>query len=91
MGLLYFMLVGFLLLGSPCPARADYQSMGFPPAHELFAPLLADPTDLHFGFSLGAVNRQRGIADVDLGDYLGVYRLALPGEMGSAAERRRSC
>ncbi len=58
--------------------------MGFPPAHELFAPLLADPTDPHFGFSLGVVAKQRGIARVDLGDYLGIYRLAFPGDIGAA-------
>lgn len=65
------------------PGWAAYQSRSFPPAHELFAPVLADATDPHFGFSVGAAVRQRGIARVDLGDYLGICRLALPGDFGA--------
>jgi hypothetical protein len=75
--------LGLFLLGSPGPGWAAYQSKGFPPAHELFAPLLADAADPHFGFSLGAVSRQRGLARVDLGDYLGIYRSAFPGDIGA--------
>ncbi|OGS56165.1 MAG: hypothetical protein A3J79_10115, partial [Elusimicrobia bacterium RIFOXYB2_FULL_62_6] len=75
--------LGLALLVSPCSGWAAYQSKGFPPAHELFAPLLADSSDPHFAFSLGAEEQQRGIARVDLGDYLGIYRLALPGELGA--------
>ncbi|HAH04904.1 MAG TPA: hypothetical protein DCM05_00025, partial [Elusimicrobia bacterium] len=63
--------LGLALLVSPCSGWAAYQSKGFPPAHELFAPLLADSSDPHFAFSLGAEEQQRGIARVDLGDYLG--------------------
>lgn len=74
---------GLLLLGGPCPGWAVYHSRGFPPAHELFTSLAADAADPHFGFSLGAAARQRGIARVDVGDYLGVYRLALPGDIGA--------
>ncbi len=49
----------------------------FPPAHEFFAPLLADESEPRFGFSLGAGVRERGLARVDVGDYLGIYRMAL--------------
>lgn len=72
------------LFGVIGPAMAiDYGTFSFPPAHELFTPLQADPTEPHFGFSLGDPVAQRAIARVDVGDYLGIYRWALPGEGGA--------
>jgi hypothetical protein len=62
----------------------DYQTMPFPPAHELFAPLQADPTELRFAFYGGAPVHKRPIARVDVGDYLGLYRWAFPSGLGAA-------
>jgi len=61
------------------PSYADYQTQSFPAAHELFAPLQADPTELQFAFQFGFPVSHNGIARVDAGDYLGVYRWALGG------------
>ena len=80
-------LAGFFLTvaaGLFCRA-SDYQTQGFPPAHELFPPLQADPTELHFSFQLGAPVSQRGIAKVDVGDYLGIYRWAFLDGRGASA------
>jgi hypothetical protein len=57
----------------------DYHTMPFPPAHELFAPLLADPSELKFGFEFGFPVGHHDVANIDAGDYLGVYRWALGG------------
>lgn len=76
--------MGLLLAGGSTPLHAAYQDLGFPPAHELFLPMLADVTDPHFGFSIAAANHQHGLARVDVGDYLGIYRCALPNGRGAA-------
>jgi hypothetical protein len=74
-----------LLSGLPIRASAaEYQTMAFPPAHELFAPLQADPTELRFAFHGGAPVHKRAIARVDVGDYLGLYRWAFPSGLGAA-------
>jgi hypothetical protein len=62
------------------PARAANRSQVFPPAHELFRPLQADPTEAFFAVQYGAPVSQRAIATVNVGDYLGIYRWALPRE-----------
>jgi hypothetical protein len=64
------------------PAFAAYQTQSFPAAHELFAPLQADPTEPHFGFQFGFPVRLHAVARVDVGDYLGIYRWAL-GDVGA--------
>lgn len=61
----------------PTFSLADYATMSFPPAHEIFAPLQADPTELQFEFGFGFPVAQQGIAQVNAGDYLGIYRWAL--------------
>jgi len=66
----------------PAVSLAQYQTQSFPPAHELFAPLQADPTELNFMFQFGFPVSQNGIARVDAGDYLGIYRWAL-GDVGA--------
>src|SRR5579859_6693972 len=66
----------------PAMSAAAYQTQSFPPAHELFAPLQVDPTDPRFGFSLGSPVSHRTIANIDVGDYLGIYRWAL-GDAGA--------
>jgi len=70
------------LLARPAPSVADYESQAFPPAHELFAPLQADPSELRFGFQFGFPVSHRGVALIDAGDYLGIYRWAL-GRVGA--------
>jgi hypothetical protein len=71
----FFLLRMFLLFAALAgPAQAEVQTMGFPPAHEVFPPLVADPTEPHFSFQVGAPVNQRGIAKVNIGDYLGIYR-----------------
>ena len=71
-------LIGILLSRPPFVAAEPYQSRFFPPAHELFLPLQADPTELRFSFQVGAPLNQRGIAHIAIGDYMGLYRRALP-------------
>src|SRR4051812_34417471 len=61
-----------------------YGSMRFPPARGLFATLMADPTDPHFSFGLGAPVSEAGIARIDVGDFLGLYRWKLPWENSAA-------
>ena len=60
------------------PLFAEYQTQSFPSAHELFLPLQADPTEPRFGLQMGAPVNHHAIAHVEVGDYLGVYRWALP-------------
>jgi len=67
----------FITAVLPGPAAAAYTSMGFPPAHEIFVPLEADPTELQFKFQFDFPVTQRGIAWINAGDYLGIYRWAL--------------
>src|SRR5258708_17607307 len=68
----------------PGPLRAEYRTMAYPPAHELFAPLQADPTELRFVFQMGSPVSHRMVANVDVGDYLGIYRWAFPNNLGAA-------
>jgi hypothetical protein len=70
------------ILVFPAKSTGAYPSQSFPPAHELFAPLQADPSELHFRFSVGAPVAHRTIARIDVGDYLGIYRWAL-GDAGA--------
>jgi hypothetical protein len=63
-------------------ASAAYQTQSFPPAHELFAPLQADPSELNFSFQFGFPVSHTSIARIDVGDYLGIYRWAL-GDVGA--------
>ena len=67
------------------PARAvkaDYQTQGFPSAHELSLWLQADPSDPHFSFEFGFPVQHQAIARINVGDYLGIYRWAL-GDVGA--------
>lgn len=64
-------------LASPLASAADYQTQSFPPAHELFAPLQADPSEPNFSFQFGFPVSHTSIARIDVGDYLGIYRWAL--------------
>ena len=66
-----------LVVAATGPSQATYQTQAFPAAHELFSPLQADPTELNFGFSFGFPVGYHDIANVDAGDYLGLYRVAL--------------
>jgi hypothetical protein len=74
----------FVLLFAAVPSwsATDYQTQSFPAAHELFAPLQADPTELQFAFQFGFPVSHQAIAQVDAGDYLGIYRWAL-GDVGA--------
>lgn len=71
----------FLVSGS-IPSIAAYQTQSFPAAHELFPPLQADPTELQFAFQFGFPVSRNGIARINAGDYLGIYRWAL-GDVGA--------
>ncbi len=62
---------------------ADFSQGSFPPAHELFLPLQADPAEPHFGVSYGTPVSQRAVAKVDIGDYLGLYRWPILGGKGA--------
>ncbi len=73
--------VALLLAALPTSAKA-YETMSFPAAHELFPPLQADPVEPHFGFQFGFPVSHTGIARIDVGDYLGIYRWAL-GDVGA--------
>jgi len=68
------------------PAFAEYHTMPFPPAHDLFSALQADPTELRFAVAGGAPVSQRPVAKVDIGDYFGVYRWAFPSHIGGAMQ-----
>lgn len=70
-------------VGVSGPVQATYRTQLFPVAHELFTPLSADPTELHFGVEGGAPVSHLPIARVDVGDYLGLYRVAFPAQRGA--------
>jgi len=53
-----------------CPVYADF----LPPAHELFEPLRADPRELQFAVRAVEPVSHRTLAEVAMGDYLGLYR-----------------
>ena len=76
-------LIPFVLVTVRRAHADDYRSAAFPPAHELFAPIQADPTELRFAFYGGAPVSQRAIAKVDVGDYFGIYRWAFPNGLGA--------
>jgi len=71
-----------VFLAIPRFSAAEYKSQSYPAAHELFAPLQADPSEPHFGFELGLPVSHRLVARIDVGDYLGLYRWAL-GDVGA--------
>jgi hypothetical protein len=75
-------LVALLIVTGATPSIAADQTQSFPAAHELFPPLQADPSELQFGFQFGFPVSHTGIARVDAGDYLGIYRWAL-GDVGA--------
>jgi hypothetical protein len=65
------------------PVSAEQNSLaiglGFlPPAHELFAPLQADPRELQYAVRLVEPVSHKLLGEAALGDYLGLYRWALP-------------
>lgn len=76
--------VAALALSPNLAAEKGYETTPFPAAHELFPPLLADPTEPRFEFQLGTPVSQKAIARINVGDYLGVYRWAFPGDWGAA-------
>ena len=53
-----------------------------PPPDSLFAPLRGDPRELHFALRVALPEDQRTIAEVAVGHYYGIYRWALPGNVG---------
>jgi hypothetical protein len=75
-------LVLLCVVAGLAPSIAAYETQSFPNAHELFAPLQADPSELQFGFQFGFPVAHSAIAQVDAGDYLGIYRWAL-GDVGA--------
>jgi hypothetical protein len=75
-------LMALVLIAALKSSVAAYQTQSFPDAHELFAPLQADPSELQFGFQFGFPVAHTAIAQVDAGDYLGIYRWAL-GNVGA--------
>jgi hypothetical protein len=46
----------------------------FPPAHELFEPLLADPRELQYAVRWVVPVSQKSVGEAAVGDYLGLYR-----------------
>jgi hypothetical protein len=80
--ILFLTLYGLLTVGPRAQAESNYHTMPFPPAHDLFAPLQVDPTELRFAVYGGAPISQRSIMRVDIGDYFGVYRWAFPRGLG---------
>ena len=54
---------------------------GFLPlAHEVFKPLLADPRELQYALRDVVPVGHRNLGEAAIGDYLGIYRWALPGD-----------
>jgi Protein of unknown function (DUF1207) len=74
--------IAFIVVKGSTPLIAAYQTQSFPAAHELFPPLQADPAEPHFGLQFGFPVSHTGIARIDVGDYLGIYRWAL-GDVGA--------
>jgi len=76
-----------LLLGilTPC-LRGEYTPplvTGLAPQSDaLFAPLQGDPRELHFALRLALPDKEKTLAEVAIGHYYGIYRWALPGEVG---------
>jgi len=77
------------MMGAGGLVRADEDSAYcraiYPEAHELFAPLLADPRELQFGPRYEMPVSQVPQAEADIGDYMGLYRWCL----GPQGERGR--
>jgi len=73
-------IISFFIIPASC--TADFQTQSFPAAHELFAPLQADPTEPEFSFQFGFPVGYTPIARINVGDYLGIYRWRL-GDVGA--------
>jgi len=78
----WVMLVGLVAGAGSESGWGEYRTQAFPPAHELFSPLKADPSEPSFRFHFGFPVSQTPIARIDVGDYLGIYRWAL-GDAGA--------
>jgi hypothetical protein len=69
-------------LWSVSAVHADHEF--FPDPHELFAPLEADPRDLQYALRLVTPVGHHLLGEAAIGDYLGLYRWALPWAGGYA-------
>jgi hypothetical protein len=69
-------LLSFILLSAVPFVSADDDGF-FPPAHDLFKPLIADPRELQYAVRLVAPVSHRLSGEAAIGDYLGIYRWAL--------------
>lgn len=77
-----------LLIGvlTPCLRGQEYTPplvVGLAPQSDtLFSPLLADPRELQFAMRVAFPQGQGSVAEVAIGHYYGIYRWALPGDVG---------
>jgi uncharacterized protein DUF1207 len=75
------MVLAALGMGARGPVRAEEDSTYcralYPNAHELFAPLVADPRELQMGPRYEMPVSQVPQAEADIGDYAGLYRWCL--------------
>jgi len=55
-----------------------------PSSDGLFAPLLGDPRELQFAMRVAFPEHEGAVAEVAIGHYYGIYRWALPGDIGYA-------
>jgi hypothetical protein len=77
--LYFFSAVCFLLSASVSLTCADDTGF-FPPAHDLFKPLLADPRELQYALRMVVPVSKKVLGEASMGDYLGLYRWALAGD-----------
>ncbi|MBL0350938.1 MAG: DUF1207 domain-containing protein [Elusimicrobia bacterium] len=78
---------GFLLALGALSLRGEessrYATGNAPPPDGLFAPLRADPRELHFALRAAFPHQRVTAAEVAIGHYYGIYRWALPGGAGA--------
>jgi hypothetical protein len=73
-------LLAWALLQAVVPRAQADDSGFFPPAHDVFKPLLADPRELQY--AVRTVNRvsHKLLGEAAIGDYWGIYRVGSPND-----------
>ena len=76
-----------ILTALSTPLLADDEALSViglaPPKNKIFAPLLADPRELHFALRLAFPQKDNSTAEVAIGQYYGIYSWALPNAIGT--------
>lgn len=81
--LLFYLFLSIFAIPVLAEGQALYISGLAPAPEELFAPLLADPRELHFALRLAFPQKDGAAAEVAIGHYYGIYRWALANSRGA--------